>query len=82
MEYTKGPWTANGNGVHKGINAVAITLNPDNKINDAQLISAAPDMYEALISIIEHVNTCSDPVPEVLWEKAEQALAKAEGKEE
>jgi hypothetical protein len=49
--------------------------------NDAHLIAAAPDMYETLIALVNHVNTSSEPIPEELWKQADRALLKAAGKE-
>jgi hypothetical protein len=79
MEYTKGEWTVDGVGVYKGINPVAraydpehINLATDTAKANAQLISAAPDMYEALKELIEY--------GQIDYEKLVAVVAKAEGK--
>ena len=43
---------------------------------DRNLIAAAPDMYEALRSI----ENDDGSIPNTIWEMAQKALAKAEGK--
>lgn len=54
------------------------------KVANAHLIAAAPDMYEALNALVRAYNNMS--IPELckqheLWQAAENALLKAEGKE-
>jgi hypothetical protein len=90
MKYTPGPWTAEANGVFKDKqrNPIASVYDPEhtNHLTDiakanAQLIAAAPEMYEALKAIIE-----SGVIPYCYSDKlvvaAKQALAKAEGEED
>ena len=48
------------------------------KIANARLVSAAPDMYEVLTSI----ENDTGQVPEWLWDKIQQALQKARGEGE
>ena len=53
MEYTKGPWevVTKGNTVKSlAINGVCHGMKLNN--NDAQLISASPDMYEAIQELV------------------------------
>jgi len=52
---------------------------PNVRINplDANLIAAAPDMYEALKSIENDDNS----IPAAIWEMRNRAIAKAEGVE-
>lgn len=55
--------------------------NPE---EDARLIAAAPDLYEALrsaVSLLEQFVSTDDPRDETIWD-ARKALAKAEGKSE
>jgi hypothetical protein len=103
MKYTPGPWAAEANGVFKDEqrNPIASVYDPEhtNHLTDiakanAQLIAAAPDMYEALKDLVKLLE-CDDPVevgcscaytgtgaPLICaWCKAKQALAKAEGRE-
>lgn len=97
MEYTKGPWKYVNYGKHwnnNSLNRIEIQYGEDGECiadtvyedADARLISAAPDMYEALKDIVAlhsgmpkscgHTFHCVCP-----WEKAHAALLKAEGKE-
>ncbi len=52
-------------------------------IETAQLISAAPEMYEALKELIDNTLFENNPPPLITWQlwrkKAVKALAKAEG---
>lgn len=74
---TKGPWTAEDCRVYSE-NSTAVCFTWDK--NDARLIAAAPDLYEALKSVRGTLITwgvydrlvCSDVV--------DAAIAKAEGK--
>lgn len=92
MNYTKGEWK-----VYKV--AAAYLVNTGNMVNvadcrleaNANLIAAAPDMYEALKKIElflqdPDVKVMAKGLPnqiglEITFEKCQQALAKAEGKE-
>jgi len=85
MEYTKGEWKA-----MKSPMGDWIICSPDELIcrearhYNANLIAAAPDMYEALIQWLVYLDTT---YPKNMIEKKhaynlmEKALAKAEGKE-
>jgi hypothetical protein len=96
MNYTKGNWTVSNLVISdKEGNAIAnieIQENPES-INEnitqanANLISASPDMYEALTYFLDfykymrgrnenHSNDCLD----TMYLKAEKAVLKAEGK--
>ena len=92
MKYTKGPWEADGNGVFekgKPNQVIAIAHDPDDShhLNDiskanAQLMAAAPDMYEALRAIVNWYEVkgeilCTNDQP---YELLKQALRKAEGR--
>ncbi len=94
-EFTKGPWaiekTEESNGWHSvgpvtnGKIDVMITIfgntgRPNSEAN-AHLISAAPDMYEALKKLL-YIAECFIPIGEAddKFDAAKQALAKAEGK--
>jgi hypothetical protein len=97
MEYTKGPWILEENhGKHES--AFTIVCNsqqmwlakvghphddPEITINNAQLMVAAPDMYEALKEAQEYLRITeafeSNSFGE-LTRMVEQALSKAEGR--
>lgn len=64
-------------GVALGINSIG-NKYPEAEAN-AHLISAAPDMYEALKEYIE-VATIQDPIILPIFNKIKKAVAKAEGK--
>jgi hypothetical protein len=89
MNYTKGKWyTISGGFVDAITNGTTIpievaTIHGENQEGDAQLISAAPDMYEALKEVID-LTLFTDKIENVDWQKfrrhAVNALNKAEGK--
>ena len=79
-------WTVTGN-INKEIvnengEVVARVPVPNNDIvardANANLLSSAPDMYEALKNLLEH--TPLNDIEEEDYEAANQALLKAEGK--
>ena len=74
--YTKGEWTVEVYDDYTNVEAEHQTICTDVSNCDAQLIAAAPDMYEALKSAID---------PQITTEEmrviALKALAKAEGKQ-
>ena len=93
MNYTKGEWRVTGECFHDNIGAYRLVLgandelighlwpnsNPQTEAN-AQLIAAAPDMYEALKVVVGYfdspeVSNASDFIPQL-----RNALAKAEAK--
>lgn len=100
MEYTKGPWRVKDNGniysvcirPHRiakvfGRNWAITEQDKLNEMNaNAQLIIAAPDMYEALKLLMKIWDESDHSDTDFIWELArvrghfEQALAKAEGK--
>jgi len=79
VSYTKGPWTItsnkiDGNGYHlASINASATT---EGKAN-ARLISAAPDLLEALQEIIKCVDSNTAAIVNRVVEQSRAAIAKA-----
>ena len=84
MEYTKGEWKKYGAHVHVNTpytsDEIVTVLCPgwmskDEQRDNAQLITAAPDMYEALKSIDKWFEKQGKPTPEYIT----KALAKAEG---
>jgi len=101
MNYTKGEWqfTLNTDKKHseidifsqegKGVKYIgtinAIWLSNEEKLANAHLIAAAPDMYEALEDIIKQAEKSHMMLPPDLADSikvfGKQALAKAEGKE-
>lgn len=81
-----GPWYASNGIVYKDIRDTAYPVAEiDHWAEDtevfANLIAAAPDMYEGLHSLVKYASTEPGPIPEELWKQAEIALRKAEGKE-
>lgn len=108
MRYTKGPWKVTNNNAIEGeggevvLDLIYAPIGSDEELaeldfhkDNENLISAAPDMYEALRDLIESYDVL---IREVLptdsvaagcakgaflnINKARQALSKAEGKEE
>lgn len=94
--FTKGPWQSDGSvGVYRAgdtndiSNLVALVYSSDLKMNladNARLVSAAPDMYEALKALWTQAvqSNVSDPANkwgEEALSLARAALAKAEGRE-
>lgn len=92
MNYTKGPWVALkeyfepavytklGNGC-RGTTICRLKEHSEEMAANAQLISASPDLYEALNALVRHANCEPGQITEELWEQAEKALQKAEGRE-
>ena len=95
MEYTKGEWKIEASSLDSDWAYVAIPFSGEegsyriiayspNK-NDAHLIAAAPDLYEALREIRGLLNMYAGDLPKVprdaMKARCEQAIAKAEGKE-
>jgi len=58
----------------------SIVVSEEGEAN-AQLIAASPDLYQALNALARHANCEPGPIPTELWEQAERALQKAEGRE-
>jgi len=87
MNYTQGKWEADHN------TSVVLTHDNDGEVkhviarhiinNDIDLISASPDMYEALKAWDKYA-TANYPenmkLKRIAWDLTEQAIAKAEGK--
>ena len=96
MDYTKGEWIAtkthNFTGtlvsyIYCGQKNIAQTRLSDNEATpeenqaNAHLIAAAPDMYEALLGLVDYLNYMGIPEDcEDKFGEAVSALAKAEGK--
>ena len=84
VEYTKGEWKVHPNYdwvVGENNQVVANCTGYDNQHDNAQLISAAPDMYGALkgiLPLIESFTPYQRTRPEII--NAQMALAKAERK--
>ncbi len=87
MEHTKGEWKLKRNAL--GTWTIQTDLEPIGQIDrhfNAHLISASPDLYEALRhTVISLVNRLDDTdnltqQEELLLIEARQAIAKAEGK--
>lgn len=54
--------------------------NPKRKHADAALISAAPDLLEALRKLVEWQDEVKNAVPRIYLDRAQSAIAKAEGR--
>jgi len=85
MNYTKGEWKVKGNYIvlaGSGAKVAQVTVDwPDYEIAyHANLIAAAPAMYEALKAIIEECPDPQLPYGKAVVRIATEALAKAEGK--
>lgn len=91
--FTKGPWVVDGNvirGDHQRNGSVTVACVLDvaypygrwaggSTQPNARLISAAPDLYEALVLLVAGIESkCSETF--IPLAKARAALAKAEGK--
>lgn len=86
MNYTKGNWFFNGYCVENGSHVVAeINRIGDHWRDDAHLIAAAPEMYEACRALLKKTKewTGTGKYQDLLLELLDikEALAKAEGKE-
>lgn len=76
MKYTRGPWNATGSPqvwANDG-SKVAHASNHEN----ARLISAAPEMYEALKNMLDDKRDFAQITKDI--ESARKAVAKAEGR--
>ena len=86
LEITEGEWKEHGAFVETDKVAICSTCNVNNlpleeQIANARLIAAAPEMYEALKSMLH--NYSSNPVNDEFFYaclKARQALSDAEGR--
>lgn len=74
--HTPGPWNATANGVHRGTACVALThMEPrEQRLADAKLIAAAPEMAEILRELIQEHGAA---LPVQLAGRAYGVLAKA-----
>ena len=87
MTHTKGNWEFKDNGntltilapqkgpVRQYVGLVYDTENEEERVANAQLISAAPEMYEAL----ENIENDANQVPKHVWGMITKALKKARG---
>ena len=90
MNHTKGEWERGGQVIYKkdGKSIIAtvnyIGMEEEGKAN-ANLIAAAPKLYEALkelVQLVEDMNRGDYNMDSYTLQPAKQALAKAEGREE
>ena len=75
LQHSPGPWKATGNGVHVGIDCIAITHadTKEQRIIDARLIAAAPDMLRLLRVLSEKSESGADTKDEwYVWRDAMQ----------
>ena len=91
MNYSKGEWKVNC-GIRANGELIATTealkrnltkdgYNATEEIANAHLISAAPDMYEALKDLQKAIENGKERIGAGRWFNLDNALAKAEGKE-
>lgn len=97
-KWTPGPWVAKRNGVYRWVECANWTVcvfyefredgsvpEADNAESNARLISAAPDMAEALEKLVAWENTIEAYIPHGAlmdaFKAARAALAKARGEE-
>lgn len=93
-KFTQGPWYVYNNGFYleitneSGQEAPTISISDihDKNMSNANLIAAAPDMYEALEDIINQAKKTKMPIPADLADSihilGERALRKARGETE
>lgn len=77
MNYTKGEWKVQLGCPYNSIESEHQTICTNVSSGDSDLISAAPDMYEALITIISY----ELELPAKIIQQAHNAVLKAERKE-
>ena len=85
MKYTPKPWEVVSLSGIGGNYAIRMSLDDKRtcygvqsiyKKEDANLIAAAPDMYEAL----RNLENDNNQIPDHAWQMVQDAIAKAEGK--
>ena len=80
MKYTPGPWEAsNGNIWTEGEQVFVAMTNGvpiGDSLKNAELIAAAPEMYEAL----RNLENDNGAIPDHAWQMVQNAINKAEGK--
>ena len=88
LQHSPGPWKATGNGVHVGIDCIATTHADikEQRIIDARLIAAAPDMLRLLRQIVSHPDPyCRTETGYATWwngiGQAEALIARLDGGE-
>lgn len=90
-KFTPGPWemfhTKERTGVCEKLANIAVTSGHDSNrdegevIANANLIAAAPEMYEALHALCIAAATSDGVITDEMIENAQAAIAKAQGKE-
>lgn len=80
MNYTKGKWKVVNYGSKYEVQSDKRIAVVDT-VDDANLIAAAPEMYEALQAIIDECPNPKLPYGNRIVEIAKQALTKVEGRE-
>jgi hypothetical protein len=97
MEYTEGPWILEENhGKHESAFTIVCNSqqmwlakvghphdNPEITVNNAKLMTAAPEMYEACLGALGILNQNPSEIPKMIDSIRSQiikALAKAEGR--
>lgn len=80
-KWTPGPWSRHfKTGTVKGPEGNTVAdCRYKNGRNDANLIAAAPEMYEALAALIDEIDDCAQPSDWDAYVPARAALAKARG---
>ena len=90
-EFTKGPWKVEDNHddflhITTKVSFASVAMIPklsDKLLGNANLIAAAPELYEALDDLLDELLNCGGHnVTEAYVIKAKAALAKASGKGE
>lgn len=86
QKWTKGPWVVDGCGIYREGHDFDSVVDYIRDEFDANLIAAAPDLYEALenlVSELEDIRGISVAEYKVdAWNIAKSALAKARGENE
>jgi len=94
MNHTPGPWFVgpdleichekSGCNISRSLRITSMDGRTEEDLANANLISAAPDLLEALQALYDHQNGCPLPSYEEGWTRAmsatESALKKARGK--
>jgi len=85
--HTPGPWSQSGWAIYAGeihiagIIGITWDMSVENQAN-ARLISAAPEMLEALQMLMPQEPREADSYDRAMWDNARDAIAKAIGKED
>jgi hypothetical protein len=81
--HTPAPWTFSHGSVRHGAHEVAFVrqnINPQVALANAAVITAAPDLLEALVALVFAVQTTSRPSGDDALPLAIAAIDKAEGR--